>query len=500
MFVILALVALQCVFLLFWFYKFSQISTYIYIAILILEALLALWMVNAETNAEMKIAWLIPILIVPVFGTLFYVFVKSQMGSRKMHKKLVVEQEKTAPLLPQNDTVLEELKKEDPQAASLARYMYNKGNYPVYAGCDYRYFSCGEELFPVLCEELLAAKESIFLEFFIVDPGLMWNTILGILEQKVAEGVEVRFLYDGTCSFSVLPFSYPKQMEAKGIHCRPFSQVRPVLTTVQNNRDHRKILVIDGKVAFTGGINMADEYINAIVRFGYWKDTMVEIRGEAVRTMTALFIQTWNMCAPDEEIAYQPYLDKAVTQNPEKKGFVLPFGENPLDDEQMAERLIEHIIDNSLHYVHLTTPYLMLDQDMRTALTFAAKRGVDVHIIFPHVPDKWYAMAIGQTYMRELINAGVKISEYMPGFIHAKMVASDDVHAVVGTVNLDYRSLYLHYEDAVYCHDGAIAKEVEEDFRKTLAECSPITAEWLKHRSVGMKISGRLLRVLAPLF
>ena len=501
MFIILFLVFLQILFLAFWFYKLSQASPYIYGSILILELVLAVVLVNAETNAEIKIAWLIPILIVPIFGTLFYVFVKLQIGSRLVDNKLRAEQISLKPLMVQNESVLSKMQAEDPQAASFARYLYRSGNFPVYEGGGYRYFPCGEELFPVLCEELSKAEKFIFLEYFIVEPGLFWDTILDILVQKAKEGVEVRFMYDGTCSFYLLPMNYRKRIEALGISCRVFSQVRPVFTTVQNNRDHRKILVIDGKVAYTGGINLADEYINAAERFGYWKDTAVEIRGEAVRTFTALFLQMWNMSSTEKERSrYLPYLKGNGAEPVQENCFVLPFGENPLDKEQMAERLYSHILNTARDYVHIMSPYLMLDTDMRTALTFAAKRGVDVHIILPHIPDKWYAMAIGRTYMKELLDAGVKISEYLPGFVHAKSFVADGEQTVIGTVNLDFRSMFLNYEDAVYFVNCPVAGDVERDFRETLKSCEAVTYETLRTIPWGIKLAGRMLRLIAPLF
>ncbi|MBQ4473258.1 MAG: cardiolipin synthase [Lachnospiraceae bacterium] len=501
MFIILFLVFLQIVFLFFWFYRLSQASPYIYAGILVLELIIAIYLVNSETNAEIKIAWLVPILTVPIFGTLFYLFVKAQIGARLVGQRLRAEQISTRSFLPQNNKVWAKLKNLAPQTASLAEYIYKYGNFPVYEGGDARYFSCGEELFPVLCEELEKAEKFIFLEYFIVEHGLMWDTMLAILKQKVKEGVKVCFLYDGTCSFYLLPMNYRKEIEKFGIECRVFSQVRPVFTTVQNNRDHRKVLVIDGKVAFTGGINLADEYINAAERFGYWKDTAVQIRGEAVRTFTALFLQMWNMSGGDQERAnYMMYMKETPEQGIPRSGYMIPIGENPLDKEQMAERTYSHILYTAKRYVHIMSPYLMLDTDMRTALTYAAKRGVEVHLIIPHIPDKWYAMAIGRTYQRELLDAGVRISEYLPGFVHAKSFVADDEQAVVGTANLDFRSLFLNYEDMVYFYGCSVAYEIERDFQATLADCEPVTPASLRREKWTIRLAGKVLRLIAPLF
>ena len=500
MFLILALVLLQLFFLFAWFYWMSQLSANIYGGILILELILAIALANSDANPEMRIAWMIPIMIVPIFGVPFYLFVKSQVGNRLMGRKLKAEQVSSKPLLPQNNELQEHLRDENAQTAGLTDYLYTYGNFPVYEGCSYKYYACGEEFFPDLCEVLEGAKHFIFMEYFIVERGLMWDTVLEILKKKVAEGVEVRFLYDGTCSLFHLPMHYYKKMRELGIDCRVFKQVQPVFTTVQNNRDHRKILVVDGEIAFTGGINLSDEYINAKERFGYWKDTKIAVRGESVRTMLILFLQMSNMAGKESErSSYLPYLKFIKPEEEKTPGYVLPFGENPLDKEQMGERVYSHILYTAKRYVHIMTPYLLLDSDIRKALTFAAKRGVDVHIILPHIPDKWYTMAIGRTYFKELLDAGVKLSEYMPGFVHAKQFVADDEQTVVGTINLDYRSLYLHYEDAIYFYQSPVAEMIENDFQETLSLCEPITYDAYENESVWWKLFGFLFRFVAPL-
>lgn len=496
--VVFLLLLVQVFILLGWFHKLEQYSPIIYVIVTSMSFVFVIAILNSKSNPAYKLAWIIPILIIPFFGVLFYLFIKLQIGNHLIYKKLRREEERSSYLLEQDPAVLEELKQQDPRMEGLARYLYRLGHYPVYQNSETVYFPLGEDKFKTLVEELEKAREFIFLEYFIVREGLMWNTILEILERKVKEGVEVRFMYDGTCSISLLPYSYPRKMQEKGIKCKMFAPIRPALSTTQNNRDHRKILVIDGHTAFTGGINLADEYINKEIRFGHWKDTGVMIKGEAARTFTVLFLQMWNISEKQPE-DYARYLHIPEEKIPSGKGFVIPFGENPVDTEVMAEQVYMNILHTAQRYVHIMTPYLILDNEMIQALTFAAKRGVDVHIIMPHIPDKWYAFVLAKTYYNELLDAGVKISEYTPGFIHAKEFVSDDEKAVVGTINLDYRSLYLHYECAALFYRDPVIQEVEGDFQETLKKCQTVTRDDYKNQKLINRICGRVLRLIAPL-
>ena len=382
--------------------------------------------------------------------------------------------------------------------ANLASYVSDKGGFPVFDNSKVEYFPLGEDKFKALVEELEKAQKFIFMEYFIVAEGRMWNTILEILKRKVKEGVEVRFMYDGTCTVSLLPHSYPKKLEAYGIRCKVFNPIKPALSTTQNNRDHRKIVVIDGHTAFTGGINLADEYINEKERFGHWKDTAVMVKGEAVRSFTWMFLQLWGYNVKDEN--YEKYLDIEQPVCPvSRRGYVIPYGDSPLDTENVGELVYMDILNTARDYVHIMTPYLILDNEMITALTYAAKRGVDVKIIMPGIPDKTYAFALAKTYYPELLRAGVKIYQYEPGFVHAKEFTSDGNKAVVGTINLDYRSLYLHFECAVYMYQVDEIARIEDDFQATLQECREITLEEYKKEKLSTRFYGRMLRLIAPL-
>ena len=473
-------------------------AVYVYSLELIAQILIVVYIINDKTCPEFTCTWMLLILIFPVFGCLFYVYVKLELGTRMFGKRLCDVQMETWPYLKQQKEIVEELQVSKPANANLARYMANQLHYPTYRNTKAMYFSCGEEKFPELLKQLKMAQKYIFLEYFIVAEGYMWESILEILKQKVAEGVEVRFMYDGMCSISLLPYKYPEEIQRYGIKCKMFSPIRPVLSTVQNNRDHRKICVIDGKVGFTGGINLADEYINKKERFGYWKDTAVMLQGDAVQSLTMMFLQMWNATELLPE-KYESYLTDMSTELKRELGFVIPYADSPYDHENVGEEVYCHILNHAKKYVHIMTPYLILDHEMLTALTYAAKRGVDVKIIMPGIPDKAYAFALAKTYYPELLRAGVKIYQYKPGFVHAKSFTSDDCKGVVGTINLDYRSLFLHFECAVYLYQVPQIADVEADFQETLKDCREISMEDWKNEKFITKLTGRVLRLIAPL-
>ncbi len=489
----------------------SQYSLYVYAGFILLGGITCIYIINERENPSFKLGWIIPILTLPVFGTLFYILTKLDMGSRLITKRAgrLIKESKT--WLEQDEAVEARLCGEDRLVGNLARYMAVRGGFPVYENTSVTYFPSGEKKFERLKEELYKAEKFIFLEYFIVERGVMWDSILEILEQKAKEGVEVRFMYDGMCSLMLLPYGYPRQMEKKGIRCQAFAPIKPMLSTVHNNRDHRKVVVIDGHTAFTGGINLADEYINARERFGYWKDTAVMLKGDGVKSFTVMFLQMWNIwdrtpvsCGRYLESAKgsartDPAKGKPGGENPAGEGFVMPYGDSPLDHETVGKYVYMDILNQAETYVHITTPYLILDDETLNALIFAAKRGVEVVIIMPHIPDKKYAFFLAHTYYEELLDAGVQIYEFLPGFVHAKMFVSDGSKAVVGTINLDFRSLYHHFECAVYMYRNPAVEDVERDFEETLEQCVQITKETCRSYPFYQKLAGQGLRLIAPL-
>ncbi len=496
--VIILLLVIQAAFLALEVLKLQERAIYAYGFSILLSAAIVIIVINRPGNPDFKLAWMVPMTILPVFGALLYLFVEMQVGVRLVNTRLIQVGKVLKPYLVQKPEIQEKLEADDKQMGNLASYVAEKGGFPVFDHCCVKYFPLGEDKFETLVEELEKAEKFIFMEYFIVAEGRMWNTIHEILKRKVKEGVEVRFMYDGTCTVSLLPHSYPEKLKAEGIRCKVFNPIKPALSTTQNNRDHRKIVVIDGHTAFTGGINLADEYINEKERFGHWKDTAVMVKGEAVRSFTWMFLQLWDFDVKNDD--YDKYLNVELPVLEKKtEGYVIPYGDSPLDDENVGELVYMDILNTARDYVHIMTPYLILDHEMITALTYAAKRGVDVKIIMPGIPDKSYAFALGKTYYPELLRAGVEIYQYVPGFVHAKVFTSDDRKAVVGTINLDYRSLYLHFECATLMYQVDEIEKIEEDFQETLKKCKRITMEDYKKEKLITRFFGKVLRLFAPL-
>lgn len=455
--------------------------------------------INSKDNPAYKMMWMIPLSVIPVFGVLLYLFIKAnpvRWGQAKGLKKRIKE---TAPYLNQEDRIRWDMKLNSVPIADLSYYIEHVNGFPTYDGCEVTYYSDGEEKLVDLLSEIEKAEKFIFLEYFIINKGRVFDTILEALAKKAEEGVEVRLMYDGFNSFS-LPFHYPKKLQQYGIKAKEFSPVVPFLSSHQNYRDHRKIVVIDGKVAFNGGINLADEYMNYIERFGYWKDTAIRIKGPAVKSFTAMFLQMWGMLSATEE-NYDLYLIDEESKAEEKAalGYVIPYNDDPCNQLDIAEEVYMDILNKAQDYVWITTPYLIPEHEMVTALCFAAQRGVDVRIVMPHIPDKKIAFNIAHTYYLQLIEAGVKIYEFMPGFVHAKMFLSDDCKAVVGTINLDYRSLYENFECATFIYQNPVIDDIKKDFLKTMDQCMEFQKEDYRKLSLLSRISGKIFRMFAPL-
>ena len=457
-----------------------------------------IYIINAEGNPAFKMTWMLCVMAFPAVGTLFYIYVKTQVGVRWMGKRLATLKIETDPYMMQDMDVVDALRASKPANANLAYYLAHHMGFPTYRNTEVTYFPLGEDKFEALVPELKKARKYIFMEYFIVEGGEMWDEVRHILEEKVAEGVEVRFMYDGMCSISKLPSDYPWYLRRRGIRCKVFNPINPIVSTIQNNRDHRKICVIDGKVGFTGGVNLADEYINRRERFGHWKDTAIMLEGDAVQSLTIMFLQMWNIDEKKSD-AYEKYLYPSRKPFDPKDGYVLPYGDTPYDNETVGEEVYFHILNHAKEYVHIMTPYLILDNEMIKTLARVAKSGMEVIIIMPHIPDKPYAFAVAKTYYKELIEAGVRIYEYTPGFVHAKIFVSDDDTATVGTINLDYRSLYLHFEDGVFIYNNPVVADIERDFQETLKKCHFVTMKEVQERSVKEKIEGQVLRLFAPL-
>ncbi len=487
LFILLILLQVYVIFSIFaWL---SEYMIYIYGAFLLLSVLIIVHILNSRENPEFKLAWTIPVAIIPVFGALLYLFFKIQPVTLLVRRRSRKQETVTLPTAATPPD-------------GLFRYLEKLG-YPTYRDTHITYFPLGEIMFEEMVKQMNEAKQFIFLEYFIIAEGRMWDVIREILERKAAEGVEVRILYDGMGSLGRLPMRMEKTMSEKGIHCQIFAPVYPALSTLQNNRDHRKILVVDGKVGFTGGINIADEYINENVRCGHWKDTGVMLRGNAVNMLTVLFLRNWSLYNKRQRggtILPGPYLrSQSGTPNSTSDGFVATYGDSPFDQEDVGKRVYLDILNTAQEYAHIMTPYLILDSEILEGLRFAVKRGVDVVLMLPYINDSWISSTVALTYYRELLEAGVNIYEYLPGMVHSKLVVSDNRKAVVGTMNLDYRSMFLHFECGCYFSESAAVSEIEQDFQTCLRKCRCIETANLEEYTLLRRCVGRICRLFAPL-
>ena len=460
---------------------------------------LVIHVVRQWNNPAYKLAWSILILSVPIVGTILYLlFGRANVivAHRKRHQRI---DEELYPYMRQEEGIEEAVLKEDAAAAGQMRYL-RRQHFPAYQNASTRYFKVGEEYFEALMEELQKAETFIFLEYFIIERGYMWNTILSVLEEKAKAGVEVRLLYDDVGSIWLLPRNYPEILGKKGIQCRTFNSFRPVMSAIFNNRDHRKITVIDGKAAFCGGINLSDEYINRVERFGHWKDGGVMVKGAAVWNFTSMFLGMWNSIR-HTDFNYEAYRVKEDMGERAENGYVQPYGDSPLDHECTSENVYLNIIHNAKKYLYIYTPYLIIDHELMVSLTLAAKNGVDVRIMTPHIPDKKLIFMLTRSYYAQLIDSGVRIFEYLPGFLHTKAFVSDDTLAAIGSINLDFRSLYLHFECGTLLYRTEAVRQLKEDFTATMREeTMEITMEFCRNRPFYEKMLVSVMSLFTPLF
>ena len=457
----------------------------------IVGLLITLGLIRNSRSYSYTLPWIVIILVFPLVGTLLYIIIGYNKKRSRRLKSILKSEEKSSKYLIQDESIRKEINNN-----SRIRYITDYTNYPVTTNNDVSYYPLGEIAFKEMIKELKKANKFIFFEYFIVAPGKMWNSILEILKEKAKQGVEVRVMYDDLGCFSSLKSSCPKELEKYGIKCVVFNKLTPVSGIIMNNRDHRKILVIDGKVAFSGGINIADEYINEKVKYGHWKDNGIKVSGDAVWNYTVMFLTIWNAFKKTDS-NYEKYKYK-YPKSKEHKGYVIPYGETPLDEEVTGQNIYLNIINQANDYVYICTPYLIIDTDMINALTLAAKRGVDVRIIIPGIPDKKIVYSLSESYIEPLVKYGVKVYRYTPGFVHSKMFLADDNIATVGTINLDYRSLYLHFECGLYLENVKCIKEIKNDMIDTLDKSKEVSRK--EARPPFLKaVRQAILRLVAPL-
>jgi cardiolipin synthase len=466
---------------------------YVYSLSQLLSICIVIWLVRKHDNPSYKIAWIIIILLLPVVGTVFYLLWGNTPLNRARLRKIAPISREQLEFKP---TATRPLYKRHPQYRRLVQYLHSVSEMPVWENTATEFYPLGEYLVEAMISDLQKAKRFIFMEFFIIEPGIVWDSILAILTEKAAQGVEVRVMYDDAGCISTLPVGYWKTLHALGIHAVRFNRFLPTLNTYLNYRDHRKVCVIDGNIAFTGGINLADEYVNQKERFGHWKDTGVRLHGDGVSNLTAQFLQLWDFTTQQKTTALEPYLP---TESAPSDGYVQSFSDSPLDDLNVSEMVFMNIINTASKYVYITSPYLTLDNEMITALCTAAQSGIDVRIVTPGIPDKKTVYAVTRSYYAQLIHAGVKIYEYTPGFLHAKMIVSDNHIAVVGTINMDFRSFYLHFECGTVFYRSSVVEKVKTDILDVIEQSQEIDSAWLASQSWVKSIYASILRLFAPL-
>jgi len=480
---------------------------YSYWILIVLSIVVCIYIINKHEKAGYKLTWIFLILLFPFFGGILYIVLNFWSNPKKLRKEIDrnINDSREAFFLSGNR--LQELVDIYPEFKTYAHYLQEYAGFPVYGNTRQEYLPSGESFFYRLLEELEKAQKYIFMEFFILKEGLMLSSIMTILERKAAAGLDVRIMYDDLGCFYTLPPDFKKRLEQKGIKCFIFNPFRPIVSSLQNNRDHRKIISIDGKAAFTGGLNLADEYINAVERFGHWKDAAIMIDGDGAWSLTLIFLQMWNLGfkEKDDYPSFYPWKNSAIEHTArgvahgfEAWGYVQPYADSPIGDENVGEHVYIQIINQARKYVYINTPYLIVDDNLLSALTLAAKSGVDVRIITPHRWDKWVVAIASRSYYRRLIQAGVKVYEYTSGFNHGKTFVSDDRIATVGTTNLDFRSLYLHFECGVLIYASETIAAIKEDFLRTMPASQEVTLEQCANNAF-QRIVPDVLRVFTPL-
>lgn len=479
---------------------FIASSEYVYVSLIcdVISLLVLLKLISVDENPNHKIPWIIVLLILPPIGLLIYsIFGKRYISKRhsRLYQSVDDRQKK---YINQDQKVIEELNNLNSKYYSQSTYINNTSNSPIHKNTKVEYLKDGTVYFEKLFNDIKNAKKFVFLEYFIFGEGKLLSDLIELLHQKAKEGLDVRVIYDDVGSIKVLPYNFDKQLEQMGIKCVKFNQYTPIVSVVYNNRDHRKIAIIDGDIAYTGGINVADEYINYIEKYGYWKDNGVRLYGQAVNNFTLMFLKTYDIYS-NSKTNYEDFL--CLDNGYENDGFVQPFGDGPapIYENYVGENVYLNIINQATKYIYITTPYLIVNHTLMTALANAAKRGVDVKIITPGIPDKKLVYLVTRDSYRFLIKNGVKIYEYQRGFIHAKTVIADDEVCVVGTINFDYRSLVHHFECGCFMVNNSCINDVKKDFLNTLEESKQPKKKDYNSKNIIKRLFISVLKFFAPL-
>lgn len=487
--------------------KLANYGTWVYVILMLASLSMSLFVIWRDDNPAYKVGWILIICLLPILGGTMYLFFGNKRPSRSLKKKIEPEAKRHWSKLAQKSDI-SKIKKIRTQ--KTMEYVSQVCHYPAWDNTKSTYYPSGESVFPDILEDLRKAEKFIFIEFFIIGEGEMWQQISEVLKEKANAGLDVRVMYDDVGSIQVLPKHFAADLTDAGIEVHAFNPLRPFASLIYNNRDHRKIIVIDGDIGYSGGFNIADEYINRKERFGYWKDTGIRLEGSAVWNFTVMFLNMWN-AFKRTDLNYDEFQPSALRNafecqkglenqeiQGEWEGMVQPYSDTPLNDENLGENVYLEIINQAESYVYIYTPYLVIDNEMKTALSLAAKRGVDVRIVTPAIPDKKIIFRLTRSYYEPLLKVGVRIFEFTPGFIHAKGFISDDKIGIVGTINMDFRSLYLHFECGTLLAECPCLKDMKEDYMKTFGLSKEIQHSDCKRNFFGLFIDS-ILRVLSPL-
>ena len=482
------------------FTKLNQYATWINTLTRLVALILVLGIYGQHKTSTMKMPWIMLIMAFPIIGVILFLLVGLNGSTWKMRNRFQLIDSVLMPKLPQNHDILENMKEKDMDAATIAAYINRYSGYPVYQNTDIRYFDDALKGLEAQLEDMSKAEKFIFMEYHAIENKEAWHRIQTVLEERIKAGVEVRVFYDDMGSIGFINTDFVEKMESVGIQCRVFNPFAPGLNFFLNNRDHRKITVIDGKIGFTGGYNLANEYFNLTHPYGQWKDTGVRLEGDAVKSLTATFLEMWNAIkdSDKDDTDIEKYL---MTSNYSAKenGYIQPYADSPMDEEQVGEEVYISMVNKANRYCYFMTPYLIITDEMTHALSLAAKRGVDVRIITPGIPDKKIIYGVTRSFYNSLVRNGVRIFEWKPGFCHAKMSIADDKMATCGTINLDYRSLYHHFENGCFMYDCNAVKEIKKDFDNTFTACREVTEQYQTGRSSILRLSQLFLRLFAQL-
>lgn len=475
-------------------YDFSVSSAWTYSFSMIIGIVTVIIIINRRGNPDHKIAWIVFILLFPIFGITVFLLWGGGRVLPHIRKKMRICEARYMRYLKENESVRDKLRYYDMFHSRQADYLTGETGYPLYDGTRCEYLSPGEKFLPRLLQELEKAEKYIFIEFFILAEGEMWDSIHSILSRKAKDGLEIKIIFDDFGSIKRQHRDFITNLKKEGIEVSVFNPINPIFNIFMNNRNHRKIIVIDGKVAVTGGINIGDEYINQEKRFGYWLDSAVIMEGKAVKSFVAMFGSMWEFVTGKRLKIPTHLVEHTVTG----EGFVIPYSDDPLNDRNPAEGLYMQILNTAQKYVYIETPYLIIDNTMKNALTMAAKSGVDIRIVTPHIPDKWYVHPVTQYNYAELLEAGIKIYEYTPGFVHSKIFVSDDKIATVGTVNMDYRSFVFHFECGAWICNNDSVLDIRNQFSEILSQSQEITLENWNKRGAFLRLKQAILHIFAP--